>query len=578
VYAAKCGYQTRARACWNDTSWVRPASAMMMPLKALKALLLGAAVLCVVGNAGAKDEDNTAPAAAKPAATPEAPPTPKPEKKLHPIAKITTMKEWNKMKEFAGFEVAVVAFISSTCGHCKNMQPAWEAAHQAIESTDILLAEVDVDTKDKELKKETDSMMIQNTPTIKIMRRGVLPATYEQEKDKESLLLLLGQLQYKNSQVLLSKRAVEEFFIEAMEKPSSTVKIRAYVMINMENKEDEKSFTEVAAYAMQQGAMGVKYAVCPKKLLAYCRIDAGQARLWRYDLPEEQKQDGILLQKPLSDARAFHIFSRGGIVPAVARIGHVNEISFYNSATIPVVYLIANKNDEEKAFPREDDIKQLGWDYMGRVSFVIVTPKFILENVKHFNNTFAESDGARARLCKFATSSICYKYEDYDTRFDGTISRDWLKNWIDAFLEGDISFIPRSGDPYKYVQENSKSVVQWVVGNQFTQYVSDKSIDRIIFLTHEDCASCKAFFPSFVQLANVASERAKIIKFGAMDCKDNDPPDDIEVHAYPRLVYYKDGSKQPYTLQPSDMFPVIQGILKEKLNQNIEWRKTDDEL
>ena len=33
-----------------------------------------------------------------------------------------------------------------------------------------------------------------------------------------------------------------------------------------------------------------------------------------------------------------------------------------------------------------------------------------------------------------------------------------------------------------------------------------------------------------------------------------------------------------YTLQPSDMFPVIQGILKEKLNQNIEWRKTDDEL
>jgi len=61
---------------------------MMMPLKALKALLLGAAVLCVVGNAGAKDEDNTAPAAAEPAATPEAPPTPKPEKKLHPIAKV----------------------------------------------------------------------------------------------------------------------------------------------------------------------------------------------------------------------------------------------------------------------------------------------------------------------------------------------------------------------------------------------------------------------------------------------------------------------------------------------------------
>ena len=84
-----------------------------------------------------------------------------------------------------------------------------------------------------------------------------------------------------------------------------------------------------------------------------------------------------------------------------------------------------------------------------------------------------------------------------------------------------------------------------MVGNQFNQYIADKTIDRIIFLTHDDCASCKSFYPAFLQLAKVASERAKIIKFGALDCKDNDPPGNIEVHAYPRLVYYKDGSKDP---------------------------------
>ena len=154
-----------------------------------------------------------------------------------------------------------------------------------------------------------------------------------------------------------------------------------------------------------------------------------------------------------------------------------------------------------------------------------------------------------------------------------------LKNWIDAYLAGDVTFMPRSENTFKYHQENQKTTVQKLTGNSFKDFMADKTIDRMVFLTHEECASCQQLVPSYEQLATVATEKKEVIKFGIMDCKHNDPPSDIEVHSYPRIVFYQEGSNHPWNVQPSEMFTIVKEILQEKAGQKIEWHKTDkDEL
>ena len=310
---------------------------------------------------------------------------------------------------------------SHSCGLSSPLAHAVCRLHPAgtVQHTDA--TQVDVNTKDNALKKEVDKLMIQSTPTLKILRQGVLPTTWDGEKDEASLLALVDQLTYKNSVILLSKVAVQDYLSTAATKPPDHIRIRAYVLFNLLSKDEEKSFTEVAAYAMQQGAVGVKYAVCPKRFLKECNLQPGEAKLWRYDLPEDLKESGLKFQGKLTDTRAFHIFTRGGIVPPIAHLTHVHEISFYNSATIPVVYLIGKKAQLENAFPAKDALRQLGWEYMGRVALAIVEPKFIVENVKHFNTSLTIEDAPVGRLCKFASSATCYNFENYDASFRSAI-------------------------------------------------------------------------------------------------------------------------------------------------------------
>ena len=117
-------------------------------------------------------------------------------------------------------------------------------------------------------------------------------------------------------------------------------------------------------YAMQQGDMAVKYVVCQKSVWEACGLKGGQARMVRYDLPTAHNKTGIMLTTPVTDVRAFHIFSRGSSLPPFLELKSTPPISHYNAATIPMVFVVYNFGHHPNAtYDAKAEGKAVALDY-----------------------------------------------------------------------------------------------------------------------------------------------------------------------------------------------------------------------
>lgn len=108
----------------------------------------------------------------------------------------------------------------------------------------------------------------------------------------------------------------------------------------------------------------------------------------RHDLPTDRNETGIMFTKPMTDVRAFHVFSRGSALVPYLELKSTAPIAFYNAATIPMVFVVYNFGatvsgstgnvviDEKKKssamghhdLADDEDLLELGWDFLGQVS------------------------------------------------------------------------------------------------------------------------------------------------------------------------------------------------------------------
>lgn len=505
---------------------------------------------------------------------------------------ISTTAQWDAAMTTNMSQVTLVAFIQQGCGHCKSMEEPWREATKAA-NREILMVTVDVENK--AMAKIVGENMIEGTPHVRIYRRGTTPITFQQPKDKENLLQLVKQLTYKNSAMLMNKVAVRDFVAKAMKDPNesdltavgSTIgedqeeeapkktKIPpvVYVLVAPASEADGVAFTEVASYAMQQGDMQVKYAICKGALAKACGLKPGHARMLRYDLPEEMKEKGVHFQDPLTNVRAFHIFSRGGGLPIYSHLDSVRAVTFYNVATIPVVYVIKTPETTTEQIPTEYEFELTGWKHIGRAVVVTVDADFLRKEIKWWGNEIASAaDGAetypQVRICKFAISTTCYKMEQVGPGPGDTIAREDIDDLIDAYYADELEFEPRSEDP-ETVGAGAGAETEHsptpLVGSTYLSWVDEEvDTDRLVYLTHPECGSCKQIDPIFNNLAKIALSRTDVLSFATMQCDKNDPPADVEVHNYPKILYYKEDADAGVNVRPSELFMLVRDLLFNK--------------
>ena len=83
---------------------------------------------------------------------------------------------------------SLVKFYSSTCGHCTDMQPAWNALknNDAINNMNIAVIEVRNDTLDS-LKHET-TKGVKGFPTIRVVINGTLKKEYDGDRSTDDMV------------------------------------------------------------------------------------------------------------------------------------------------------------------------------------------------------------------------------------------------------------------------------------------------------------------------------------------------------------------------------------------------------
>jgi hypothetical protein len=61
----------------------------------------------------------------------------------------------------------------------------------------------------------------------------------------------------------------------------------------------------------------------------------------------------------------------------------------------------------------------------------------------------------------------------------------------------------------------------------------------------------------FENLAIEAGKQSPVARFGTMRGDQNDPPEDVEIHNYPKLVYYAPNSTRPLNMRLSELYPYV---------------------
>lgn len=522
---------------------------------------------------------------------------------------LKTRDEFDKFRQMKYYDTAIVAFISHSCGHCTALLEdggPWGKAVAATKEAKGVVRMVLVDVSaGGPLEDLAAELNIKSTPTVKIYRRGVLPTLLPGKLTEESLLTLVSQMTMKNALYLRSEEGVDEFLNQSRTPIAKGEFAPAYILVSIGSKLDGQSFSEVAGFAHMSGALGIKYAVCGEvngSVMAKCGVARGQARLLRGDLPEKYKKKGIMMQKPLSETRAFHIFSRGGILQPFMAIAHPETVQFINAATIPVLSIIYNEQAELDNVVGGDSalLTAMGWDYMGRVALTMSKASWARQNIALWRDIIPAEDDNKAKyprlmLCKFMTSPVCYHLHDADlTGFlpDGeevpqpgeTVVEDAISGFLDAYLEGALTWMPRSEavDAYDHITDvptnmrdsGVASTIAHVVGSTYKDFVEDDEVDRFMILTKpkEICPSCVYIDHSFQSIANVSLQKSSSLTFGIMDCSKNDPPEDLEVHQFPKIIFYKRNQQKGQSMLPSQMFPHVRELLQEHDGLIMGWK------
>ena len=125
-------------------------------------------------------------------------------------------------------DFVIVEFYAPWCGHCKKLEPEWEAAATILKKDGIVLAKVDA-TENKELG---ETYGVTGYPTIKMFRKGN-SFDYNGGRDKATIVSYLLEQAGPPSLELNTKKAYDNIL-----KKGSPKGARTPVIAFFENAED----------------------------------------------------------------------------------------------------------------------------------------------------------------------------------------------------------------------------------------------------------------------------------------------------------------------------------------------------
>ncbi|SCU98886.1 LAME_0G00936g1_1 [Lachancea meyersii CBS 8951] len=428
------------------------------------------------------------------------------------VVKLTSETFGDFVKEHP---LVLAEFYAPWCGHCKTLAPHYVEAAAALESKDILLAQVDC-TEETELCMEQG---IRGYPTLKVFKNHQIesPSEYQGGRTAQSIIAYMTAQSMPAVSVISGEDAADDFKDVLAESPSAVIVDGGVSGLNDTFHELAELFRDDFVFV-------------------------------QYNQTGAEPQLSIYLPK---EAEPINFSGKNSSLTHLVEwlqietkpfFGEINGETFqsYMGANVPLAYFFYTSPEERQAY--EEFFGKLGREHRGSMNFVGLDasmfgrhadnlnmkqqfPLFVIhdveKNLKYGMPQLSEE--------KFAALTKPLELKTAD-----------ITKFIKSFLNGKLEPIVKS-EEIPEVQETS---VFKIVGKTHESVVNDEKKDVLVKYYAPWCGHCKRLAPIYEELAAIyvsdEDANSKVI-VANVDATLNDVNVDLE--GYPTLILYPAGKK-----------------------------------
>mmetsp|Transcript_971 Transcript_971/g.2174 ORF Transcript_971/g.2174 Transcript_971/m.2174 type:complete len:556 (-) Transcript_971:200-1867(-) len=445
--------------------------------------------------------------------------------------KVLVLTEKNFAAALEEHPFMVVEFYAPWCGHCKQLEPEYEKAAQALEgNTDagvpITLAKVDA-TVERSLGEKYE---VQGYPTLKIFTKGAeKPAEYEGPRDADGIV-----------SYLIKRAGPASALLESADKAAVLKEKESVIMVFAGKVTDD--WTK-AADTMRDAVAWVHTS--NKGVMSKLGVKEGVTVLKKFDEPT------VVYDGKVSDTAALKSFvnlhRRQLAMPIKKGDQSALKLVFEDDA-VPNAFLFA-----ESAGGDLDAFREGAKGF--RADFVS----------GYFTNSDFPEAFAHFGVDKFAAAKNLPKVVIEDRKeglryvMDGEVTKDNVAAFMKDFKAGKLEPFLKSEDP----PENNDGPVRVVVGQSYQDEVNMSGKWTFLEAYAPWCGHCKRLAPVWedLGLAFAAADKVVIAK---VDATANDLPKSLGVTGFPTLLLFKGDGSHPESYSGERDYTALARFLSKK--------------
>ena len=395
-------------------------------------------------------------------------------------------------------DVVLVEFYAPWCGHCKKLEPEYDAASEQLGPDEGKLAKVDATVE----KKVGERFKIQGYPSLKLFRNGN-PSDYEGGRTAASIV------GYMRKQ---SGPAVKEL--------KDASQLKAFIPT------DEGADPVVVAFAESGSATEVFINTFGPKFRDQFTVGLVTSSA----VAADNKMGTIVLFKPFDELQnlyegelqddALKAFLVGNSMPAVAEIGPSNYQTYLKRG-LPLCWLFLDLGKNDAAL---GEYKAVAGDFKEKLSLVYLSGTKYSQMV-----TKLGLSGKKYPAMSIEADELHYVFSE---DLDFTAAN--LKKFFASYVAGDLKPTMKSESiPASLYDENN---VATVVGDNFNQVVMDKTKDVLIEFYAPWCGHCKSLVPEWNKLGTAMKDFESVV-IAMTDATANDYPKGFKVSGFPSIKF-----------------------------------------
>jgi len=418
-------------------------------------------------------------------------------------------------------DIVLVEFYAPWCGHCKKLEPEYEAAAQDLKKNDppVILAKVDA-TEEGTLASKYG---VTGYPTLKVFRRG-RPYEYGGGRDQ---------------------RTIVSYMLEQVKPPSLEMKSAKSLRGVLKSAED---VTIVGFFSGESDDLLEVYQDAGNKLRSEFEfrhtfdenvmkdfgVSVGDVLLFhpeRFHSKFEKKRYKLAMNED-TDKDSLEKFYKSHAVPLVGQRTSVNKDKRYSARPLVVVYYTVD----------------FSFDYRKATQMVRSKVLNVANEFSDFTFAIANEDDFQDELKRVGLEDSPEEinvvvYDDEDMKYpmepNEEFDSDVLSEFIEQYKNGEIKPKIKSAPKPK----KNKASVKVVVGDTFNDMVVNSNKHVMIEFYAPWCGHCKKLEPVYKKLGKKFKDNKNVL-IAKMDATANDIPNsNYKASGFPTIYFAKAGAK-----------------------------------